>query len=285
MWAADAVGHPNPVGLRNSDCLFIGQYVGTRYQRYGVSRQYIDDCIGEGVGVLLIFEEWSSQFLGGYNAARDCCARMMEGWNNLRAPMDGSVIPGVVILDPSPSAAYGAEAELQDWARGWNDFLPFNEFTGYGSKYSLDLAGAVAPKMTRRWGVRTWGYQNGGADMYQEPNIAAPIQNVDYNSLTREDMGQWEGFVTPPQPTPKKREHKMYIGKDGETYWLVSPGNGAWGMSPESAKAAVANGIPLIENPGWWHGLVGAPVAPVVNTGDVNVQLGDMVLNGTLSPK
>ena len=149
MWAADAASDKDPQALKDSDCLFIARYVGTRYQRYGVSRQYIDDCLGVGVGVMLIFEEWASQFLGGYNAARDCCARMMESWNNLGAPLDGSVIPAVVILDPSPSAAYGNEAALQDFARGWNDCLPFNEFTGYGSRYSLDLAGAVAPKMTR----------------------------------------------------------------------------------------------------------------------------------------
>lgn len=96
----------------------------------------------------------------------------------------------------------------------------------------------------------------------------------------------WDRMFSPtPAPTPKKRGHKMYIGKDGETYWLVAPGIGCWGMSPASGQAAITNGIPVIENPGWWHALVGTPVTPVINAGDVNVQLGDMVLNGTLTPK
>lgn len=211
MWAADAASNPNPQALKDSDCLFIARYVGTAYQRYGVSRDYIDWCHGVGIGVVLIFEEWSSQFLGGYDAAVQCCNRMMVSWDALGAPRDGSVIPAVVILDPNPSAAYGNEGALQDFARGWNDSLPFDQFTGYGSRYALDLAGEVAPKMTRRWGVGTWGYgersdgslpDNVPADMIQHGNIGAPVPGCDYNTLFRTDMGQWGGQGT----TPKKEE-------------------------------------------------------------------------------
>lgn len=210
IWAADSAVNPSPQELADTDCLFIGRYVGTPYQRYGVSRGYIDDCLGHNVGVLLIFEEWSNQFLGGYQAAVDSCARMMDSWNRLGAPLDGSVLPAVVLVDPNPGIVSGNENALRDYARGWNDVLPFNEFSGYGSRYGLDIAGGVAPKMTRRWGVGTWGYGEGPggslpddvpADLIQHGNRGAPVANCDYNTVFRRDMGQWGGPVPPPSWT------------------------------------------------------------------------------------
>lgn len=261
MWAADAATNPDPNELRDTGCLFIARYVGTPYQRYGVSRDYIDQCLSVGVGVMLIFEEWASQFLGGYNAAIQSCNRMMAAWDALGAPRDGSVIPAVVILDPSPSAAYGNEGALQDFARGWNDALPFNEFTGYGSRYSLDLAGAVAPKMTRRWGVGTWGYGERGdgslpgdvpADMIQHGNRGAPVARCDYNTIFREDMGQWGG------PAVAKKEDDPFmwgavvIGLDGRVHAYAVAGStilyefggapGAYGIPQE----AIDSGLRLI---------------------------------------
>jgi hypothetical protein len=207
MIAADAAGHPNPEDLRNAGFLFIGQYVGTAHQNFGVSREYIDWCLSCRVGVLLIFEEWGSQFLGGYGVAVECCARMMAGWDALGAPRDGTVIPAVVLVDPTPGAVAGNEQALRDFARGWNDALPFPEFTGYGSKNGLDLAAEVAPKMTRRWGVGTWGFgerPDGSlpdfvpADMIQHGNVGSPVAGTDFNTVFREDMGQWGGHLAKP---------------------------------------------------------------------------------------
>lgn len=209
-WAADAAGDPDPQALAASGCSFVARYVGTAHQRYGVTRRYIDACHAAGVGVGLIFEEWGSQFLGGYQAAVESCARMTAGWDALGAPRDGTVIPMVVILDPSPGAAYGNEGALREFARGWNDALPFSQFTGYGSRYALDLAAQVAPKMTRRWGVGTWGYgeradgtlpPDVGADMIQHGNRGAPVPGCDYNTLLRPDMGQWGGNAATRQPS------------------------------------------------------------------------------------
>jgi hypothetical protein len=171
---------------------------------------------------------------------------MMESWNNLGAPLDGSVIPAVVILDPNPGAAYGAEAELQAFARGWNDHLPFNEFTGYGSRYSLDLAGQVAPKMTRRWGVGTWGYGESGngslppnvpADMIQHGNLEAPVLGTDYNTIFRVDMGQWGGSSA----NKKKEESYMWIALavwlDGVHAFKVGAGGILWEYPRDSFGA------------------------------------------------
>jgi hypothetical protein len=228
VWAADAAGDPDPTVLAESRCLFIARYVGTRYQRYGVTRGYIDACHAAGVGVGLIFEEWGSQFLGGYQAAVACGQRMLASWDALGAPRDGSVIPLVVIVDPSPSAVYGNENAVRDFARGWHDLLTsegFPEWTGYGSRYGLDLAGEAAPSMTRRWGVGTWGYgerRDGSlpddvpADMIQHGNRAAPVPGTDYNTLFRLDMGQWGGPAVAP---PRRKEHQVWsaiiVGPDG----------------------------------------------------------------------
>lgn len=205
VWAADAAGNPDPGELAASDCLFIARYLGTPYQRYGVTREYVDACHAHGVGVGLIAEEWASQFLGGYDTARAACDRAMAAWDALGAPRDGSVIPMVVLVDPSPGAVLGNEQLLLDFARGWDDALTeagFPEWTGYGSRYGLDLAGEVAPHMTRRWGVGTWGFgerpdgslpEHVPADMIQHGNRAAPVAGCDYNTLFRLDMGQWGG--------------------------------------------------------------------------------------------
>lgn len=214
-WAADAVANPDPALLRSTGCVFIARYVGTPYQAYGVSRGYINACHAAGLGVGLIFEEWASQFLSGYDGARAACNRHMATWDALGAPRDGSVIPMVVLVDPNPGVVYGAEAQLQAYARGWDDALVgqygFPEWTDYGSKYGSDLARAVAPHLTRRWGVRTWGYQAAYADMYQEPNIAPPVANTDYNSLSRLDMGQWGGEGSGPPPKKKWSDDMIYV--------------------------------------------------------------------------
>lgn len=213
-WAADAAGQPNPQALKDAGCTFVGQYVGTAYQHYGVPRWYIDQCHILGLGVLLILEEWSSQFLGGYDAARQMMARMEDGWRELGAPTDGSVIPAIVVVDPNPNAVPGHEGELSAFVRGIEDALWTPEWTGYGSLYGLQVASGVAKKMTRRWGVGTWGFgesSNGAlpasthliAEMIQHGNVAAPVEDVDYNTVFRPDMGQWGG-ATVSAPT---KEH------------------------------------------------------------------------------
>ncbi len=212
VWAADAATNPDPTALAESGCLFIARYVGTAYQRYGVDRTYIDACLANGVGVGLIMQEWASQFLGGYAAAIACGQRMLAGWDRLGAPRDGSVIPMVVMVDPNPGAVPGNEGALRDFARGWHDLLTregFPEWTGYGSRYGLDVAQSAAPSMTRRWGVGTWGFGERGdgslpadvpADMIQHGNRGAPVPRTDYNTLFRLDMGQWGGpAVKPPE--------------------------------------------------------------------------------------
>jgi hypothetical protein len=233
--AADAAGHPDPQALRDAGYLFVGKYVGTAHQAYGVSRAYIDECLAVGIGVLLIFEEWGNQFLGGYEAALASCDRMMRGWDALGAPRDGTVLPAVALLDPSPSAVYGNESQFRDYARGWNDALPFPEFTGYGSLYAHMLAADVAPKMTRRWGVGTWGYGEGrhgelpdaiafSVEMIQHGNVASPVPNTDHNTLYRADMGQWGG----PAPRPKPKDSLMWVaiikGLDGLVHAYVCAG-------------------------------------------------------------
>lgn len=225
-WAPDAAGHPNPDALAAEGVPFVCQYVGTAYQHYGVSRGYIDDCHARGVGVVLIFEEWSSQFLTGYLGARQSCDRMMAGWDALGAPRDGTVIPHVALVDPTPSAVYGAEGALQDYARGWDDALPFPQWRGYGSKYGLDLAFGVTRKMLGPWGVGTWGYGEAGngwlppwtsdaADMIQHGNIGAPIPGTDYNTLFRADMGAWGGPSPSPLPEIEETDDMIYASTDG----------------------------------------------------------------------
>jgi len=213
---ADAAGHPDPWALKDAGYQVIAQYLGTPYQHYGVSREYIDQCFAAGIGVILIMEEWSSQFLGGYPAAVQSCARMMAAWDALGAPRDGSVIPHVVLVDPTPSAVYGAEGVLQAYAKGWDDVLPFPAWRGYGSKYGMDLAVAVTTKMLKPWGVGTWGYGESGngslpawtgevADMIQHGNVGGWVPGIDHNSLFRIDLGAWGG---PAPATPVEEEHE-----------------------------------------------------------------------------
>lgn len=208
MFALDAAGNPDPGAVKGSGAAFVARYVGTAHQAYGVTRDYVAACHAIGLPVALILEEWGSQFLGGYDAAVQACGRMMAGWDDLGAPRDGTVLPMVALVDPSPGAVNGNEGALRGFARGWDDALRangFREWTGYGSRYGLDLAGEVAPGMTRRWGVGTWGYgerpdgglpADVGADMIQHGNRAAPVPGCDYNTLLRPDMGQW----APPGP-------------------------------------------------------------------------------------
>lgn len=224
-WAADAAGHPDPRALKDAGCLFVGQYVGTDYQHFGVSRGYIDACLALDLGVLLIFEEWASQFLGGYPVARQMMARMRAGWDALGAPNDGTVLPAIAVVDPSPGAVPGHEAELRDFVHGIEDALWLPAWTGYGSRYGLELATGVAPRMTRRWGVGTWGYgerPDGSlppdvpADMIQHGNRAAPVGGVDYNTLFRDDMGQWGGTLVPAPPS-RPKENDLYIVRNRDT--------------------------------------------------------------------
>lgn len=237
-WAADAATNPDVAHLKETGCEFICRYVGTRYQAYGVTRDYIDRCVHNGVGVGLIFEEWANQFKTGFDGAVQSCHRMMEGWERLGAPKDGSVIPMVVLVDPAPSAVVGAEDALQAYARGWDYILSeygFAEWTGYGSKYGLDLAARATSRMTRKWGVGTWGYgerPNGSlpdhvdADMIQHANKHAPVPRTDYNTVFRPDMGQWGGPVV---QRKQERIYDMYIGWGQTVYgvplaFLVSGG-------------------------------------------------------------
>jgi hypothetical protein len=265
MIAADAAGHPHPETLRDAGFLFIGQYVGSAHQAYGVSRDYIDWCLSYNVGVLLIFEEWGSQFLGGYGAAIDCCARMMAGWDALGAPRDGTVLPAVVIVDPTPDAVFGNEQAVRDFARGWNDALPFTEFTGYGSKLGLDLAGEVAPKMTRRWGVGTWGFGERGdgslpesvpADMIQHGNLGSPVPGTDMNTLFRPDMGQWGSAHAVAKPRAFEEDdmfNALIVGIDGLVHAYAVQGTtilyeypaeprGAYGIP----QAAIDSGFKIV---------------------------------------
>lgn len=232
---ADAAGHPDPWALRQAGYQVIAQYLGTPYQAYGVSRSYVDQCFEAGLGVILIMEEWSSQFLGGYPAAVDSCNRMMAAWDALGAPRDGSVIPHVVLVDPTPSAVYGAEGILQAYAKGWDDALPFPAWRGYGSKYGLDLAAQVTTKMILPWGVGTWGYGeqwNGAlpdwtgdvADMIQHGNVAGWVGGIDHNSLYRLDLGAWGGQAPGPEEPPiSSREDEMHLfhNTDDDSWVLV----------------------------------------------------------------
>ena len=239
-WAADAVANPDPGELAASGCTFIGRYLGTAFQAYGVTRDYVDACHAAGVGVLLIMEEWGSQFLGGYGAATACAGRMLAAWDALGAPRDGTVIPAVVLVDPSPGVVDGNEAALRDFARGWHDALTgagFREWTGYGSRYGLDLAAAVAPSMTRRWGVRTWGFADGAADLIQEPNVEAPVARCDYNTVNRPDMGQWGGGATPPAPDQEARMRPgLFLDPDTGKVYVYDPNNHTktWLQTPEA---------------------------------------------------
>ena len=261
-WAADAVANPDPGELAASGCTFIGRYLGTAFQAYGVTRDYVDACHAAGVGVLLIMEEWGSQFLGGYGAATACAGRMLAAWDALGAPRDGTVIPAVVLVDPNPGVVNGNEGALQDFARGWHDALTgagFREWTGYGSRYGLDLAAAVAPSMTRRWGVRTWGFADGAADLIQEPNVEAPVARCDYNTVNRPDMGQWGGAT--PVPPKKKGVPEMWIALavflDGVHAFRVGAGGilweydrgtlGAYGI-PQAALDDANNGGLIMDN-------------------------------------
>lgn len=218
--------------MKDAGGLFVAQYVGTsdyhpNGQRYGVSRAYIDQCLAVGLGVMLIFEEWANQFLGGYTIARQMMGRMRQGWDALGAPNDGTVIPAVAVVDPDPSRVYGNEQALQEFVHGIEDSLWLPQWTGYGSRYGLDLAGAVAPRLTRRWGVGSWGYgerPDGSlppdvpADMIQHANAGSPVPATDLNTVFRPDMGQWGGTITPaPTPTPRPEENDLFIVRNRDT--------------------------------------------------------------------
>lgn len=251
VWAADAVSNPSPAALKMSGCAFIGRYVGTAYQRYGVSRSYIDDCLAHGVGVLLIFEEWASQFLSGRSGAAACCDRMMAGWDALGAPSDGSVLPAVVMLDPSPSVIYGAEPQMREWSRGWQEHLPLPGFMGYGSRYSLDVAAQTAPKMIRRWGVRTWGYQDGPPpDLIQEPNIAPPIGGVDYNTIVRADLGVWGGQSAGAREDDPMSERLVENQDNGEWWYFPPLAQPPVKVSNEEVLGLGSTGIPVSHSRG-----------------------------------
>lgn len=257
-WAADAAGNPDPAALAETGCLFVARYVGTPYQRYGVTRDYVAACHDHGVGVGLIFEEWANQFRGGYDAARQSCARMLAGWDALGAPRDGTVIPMVVLVDPSPSAVLGNEDRLRDYARGWDDALTaagFREWTGYGSRYGLDLAGEVAPHMTRRWGVGTWGFgerpdgslpEHVPADMIQHGNRAAPVAGCDYNTLLRLDMGQWApAAVSAPRPRTWRHDVLMLRDTEDENRWrIILPGGSSEEIHPSVVWHLATQGVP-----------------------------------------
>lgn len=218
-WAADAASPKDPGELAGAGCAFIGRYVGTRFQAYGCTRAEIDGYLAAGVGVMLIFEEWASQFLGGLGAGRQMMDRMRASWDALGAPNDGSVIPAIALVDPRPGDVYGHEDALVDFARGIEAGLWLPEWTGYGSRYGLDVvrSSGVAPRLTRRWGVGTWGFGERGdgslpddvdADLIQHGNRVAPVAGCDYNTMFRPDMGQWGG-PTPAPPTPTRKGQTM----------------------------------------------------------------------------
>ncbi len=265
-WAADAAGNPSPQALKDSGALFVGRYVGTQFQHFGVSRSYIDDCLAVGVGVLLIFEEWSSQFLGGYDVGRQMMNRMHDGWRALGAP--DTIVPAVALVDPNPGAVPGNEQALIDFARGVNDGCWLPEWTGYGSKYGLDVVrnSGVATKQTRRWGVGTWGFgespsgqlpANVDADMIQHGNISAPVPGVDYNTVLR-DMGHWGEDVPLSEDDINRitlpliqwmQNHVTGLGVDGKTeitnraildpVLALKGGVGGAGLTADEVKAIV----------------------------------------------
>lgn len=232
-WAADAASPKDPAELAATECAFIGRYLGTAYQRYGFSRAEADGYLDHGVGVLVIFEEWASQFLGGFDVAVQMMDRMRLSWHALGIP--DTVIPAIVLVDPSPGAVPGNEGALIDFARGIESRLWTSEWTAYGSKYGLDVvrASGVAPRLTRRWGVGTWGFGEGpaphgalppgvDADLIQHGNRAAPVGGTDYNTMLRPDMGQWGGPVsTPPASSHAGRDRMiLYVAN------AVIPGHG-----------------------------------------------------------
>jgi hypothetical protein len=293
-WAADAAGHPSPQALKDSDCLFVGQYVGTQYQHYGVSRGYIDQCLNIGLGVMLIFEEWSSQFLGGYDTAIQMMNRMHAGWDALGVPNDGSVCPAVALVDPNPGAVPGNEDALRAFARGVNDACWLPWFTGYGSRYGLDIAQPDAPKMQRRWGVGTWGFGERGdgslppdvpADMIQHGNRAAPVGGTDYNTLFRLDMGQWGGPATGEDDELNDLERGMLkdVWERTKNMWDGVPGYGveAWPTVTEEIEQTLAKVNTLSTGDG---GGGGAPDITQVPDAELVAETNRRIAAGTIAP-
>lgn len=257
-WGADSAGNPDPAALAAAGIPAIGRYLSTPYQRYGVTRGYIDDCHAAGVGVFLIFEEWASQFLGGYPAAVAACARGMEAWHALGAPLDGSVVPHVALVDPTPSAVYGAEGVLQAYAKGWDDTLPFPRWRGYGSRYGLDLAAQVVTKMELPWGVGTWGYGEAGdgslpdwtgdvTDLIQHGNLPGLVPGTDTNTLYRADLGAWGGPAPAPVPAPlEEGVMERLVKNDDLPAATETAGNGWWYFPPTGLPWQVDSGVTVL---------------------------------------
>lgn len=217
--ALDSVGQPDPNDAQANGYLFVAGYIGTAFQRFGTSRPYIDSCLNAGIGFLPIFEEWASQFLGGYAAGVNMMSRMRTTWDWLALPNDGTVSPAIALVDPNPGAVPGNEAALIEFAHGIDDACWLPSWTGYGSKYGLDVVrgSGVASKMTRRWGVGTWGFgerpdgsmpDDVDADMIQHGNRTAALPGCDHNTVFRYDMGQLGG------------EHDMPL-TDADKEWLT----------------------------------------------------------------
>ena len=270
-WAADAAGNPDPAALAATGCAFIGRYLATPFQRYGVTRAYVDACHERGVGVLLIAEEWGSQFLGGAPAATAAAGRALAAWDQLGAPRDGTVTPAVVLVDPSPGLVPGNEPALRAFAAAWDAELVaagFRAWTGYGSRYGLEISSQVAPHMTRRWGVGTWGYgersdgslpADVGAHLIQHGNRAAPVAGCDFNTILSPDMGQWGGT------TPARTEEvpDMYVYR-GQTIYGVPLGGVAAGdrvlLSLDGPDAAYGLSQGILD----WKNGPGRDAVPVV---------------------
>jgi hypothetical protein len=268
--ALDAAGHPNPQAVKNTGALFIGQYVGTAFQQYGVSRAQIDAYLAAGIGVLIVFEEWDNQFLGGRQAALESCARMVAACEQLGVPR--TIRPAVALLDPTPSALTGNEGSLRAYARGWNDALPWAEFMGYGSRAALDLAADVAPKMTRRWGVGTWGYgermdgslpPNVPADLIQHGNAVSPLAGTDVDTILTLDIGYWGAPARPPMVhRPGRSTDVLFfditdaaakiIFADGVFFGCSSFDQFLKAAAPCEADSGIRNGSRVrVHSPGW----------------------------------
>lgn len=218
-WTAiDSVGQPDPQAAKDAGYLFVAAYVGTAYQRYGTTRAYIDRVLAVGLGFLPIFEEWASQFLGGYDTATQMMGRMRQGWDGLGLPNDGTCCPAIALVDPDPGRVYGNENALIDFARGVDDACWLPTWTGYASRVGHETVAPHVRKMARRWGVGTWGYgealngslpQTVDADMIQHGNKPAALPGCDENTVFTENMGQL-GATTAPVP-PREEEDVAYI--------------------------------------------------------------------------
>lgn len=183
--AVDAVQHPAPGDLAAHD-LDVLQYVGTSRP----SAAYVRAVLDAGVGFEWIFETDPDRSQEGWNAG----LLDVEFTRRRIAEVDSRVIPPITWYavsdgnshDPSTGGdrihEYGA-------AVGTASRHPFGF---YGNEYAVAHAVAGArsvgaepisgPGGEGGWKPATWGASRLHDVMAQEPNVASPIPNTDFNT-------------------------------------------------------------------------------------------------------